>query len=1086
MFRKLLLAVLILGVVFSASALADTYNTYMKLAPANFIYADSIGGTKLASGSKLQFIIANGSIHAPDENGDPAGGDQLIADSYTVGNLGMGDGNFYYVINAPTGSKVYLRAWNSANIATATKYNDSALLTFNNPAPNPPQNWEMASFATNKSKPGPEAPTIISTTPGSNATGVALNQNIIVTFSKAMDEGEFDATIISGNTTITNITWNAQKTQVTLTHPAFAYSTQYTIDVDGKSADGLWLENNPYEWSFTTLAEPQPDAPTITSITWQANENENYVYGTIEINGTNFLAAPGSVTIGGVNVPTGGNGMKIYQWTDTKITCGVPEQVVAGSNINVTATTINGSASDSITVKSRIYGVNPTSAKAGEQITINGSGFGTNAGNVSVTFDGSAGSQISANDTTITVTVPDVEAGEVTLIVNVNGQTASTTFTVEETPLNAPVISSLSWTGNNQEQVSGTLVVNGTKFGEKEVNGSTEVPNAQSKVQLQTAGTSYTDASFYWWQDIKIELGIPTDAVAGPASVKVITENGEATENFDLKATIYNVSPQSAAVGDEVTITGIAFGDNADNVSVTFNGNEAEIISIENGTIVVTVPQMDLSDDVEIVVTVNGVSTTYSDGFEVTDLTPVIGSLSAANGSAEVGQTIIISGENFGDEKGNTSLVRFGTTVANPTAWSDLSIIVAVPQEAGTGEVELTVVTANGEVTAEVNIPGNNIYLDDFEGGSVGTWLENLADSGYYTAGNNVSPDNASISTDGPQAEAKYNDGISAKGMKVKYSNEQEEDASLWGGKLANTLDLSAIKGISLYINWDDSNNAFDLILKDENGIQTKASVSNTSLMGVNGGGYGKLTISVTNFANELGFDWTKVTDYSIMYTTDASSESYHYIDNIIAIVQGEEIETEVKIFSIDPAQAPAGTKVAITGEDFGFAQGQSSLIFENIETNVSYQAEIEKWSASEIKAVVPELAGTGVYNVKVVKIAIAAGIINAQESNTETFKITANAAASGVANVYPNPFDPNNETLTIAYSPGSATNIGIYIYDMTARLVYKQTVSTSQTTWDGRDTWSKLLGDGAYILRVVNEDNKQLIAKGKILVIKQ
>ncbi len=918
--------------------------------------------------------------------------------------------------------------------------------------------------------------------------------------------------VLPGGATVNQGAQVQLEAEVTLAGKPAGFSDSATITLQsGDAFDG--------ESSFTVnVSVNDPDAPNITSITWQANENENYVYGTIEINGTNFLAAPGSVTIGGVSVPTGGNGMKIYQWTDTKITCGVPEEVTAGTNTVQVRNSNNLEGSSSIIVQSRIYGVNPTSAQAGEQITINGSGFGTNAGNITVTFDGTEGTQVSADNTTITVTVPDVNAGEVTLIVNVNGQTASTTFTVEETPVTpAPDITNAynkelgtleswvyvtpydpNWQEGDPVDIALNLVVKGADFGEVEADGAASAPAGASIAVQPTNFSEYQTINddpntppdrMYWWANDLIEIGIPeqigeTYVVAGPAKVKVTTDGGASNEqDFDIKANVYSLEPSSAMVSDEVTITGTAFGDNADNVSVTFNGNEAEIVSIDNGTIVVTVPQMDVTSEVEVVVTVNEVPTTYAQNFEVVDLTPVIGSLSATDGTAEVGQTIIISGENFGDEKVDTSMITFGTTPGNPTAWNDTSITVAVPQGAGTGEVELRIVTVNGEVSTNINIPGNNIYLDDFEGGSVGRWTQDLADSGYYTEGNNVSPDNDSISTDGPQAEAMY-DG--AKGMKVKFSHEATEEANLWGAKLANTLDLSAIKGISFYINWDDSSNAFDLILKDVDGKQATASVSNTSLMGVNGGGYGKLTIAVTNFAPELGFDWTKVTEYTVMYTTQATSESHHYVDNILAIVEGEDIETEVKIFSIDPAQAPAGTKVTIKGEDFGFAQGQSSLVFENIETNVSYQAEIEKWSASEIEAVVPELAGTGIYNVKVVKIAIAAGIINAQESNTETFKITANAAASGVANVYPNPFDPNNETLTIAYSPGSATNIGIYIYDMTARLVYKQTVSTSQTTWNGRDTWSKLLGDGAYILRVVNEDNKQLIAKGKILVIKQ
>jgi len=888
-------------------------------------------------------------------------------------------------------------------------------------------------------------------------------------------------------------------------------------------------DNSPvtFDVNLTINAEPQPGAVQIDSAVWDTSNtnnqtNKEFTYGIVNLinNNNEFGGTQGNNE---VQIKPYGSAdfisVNAVFWSTGKIQALIPDTTAFIAGQFKIRVFINGkeSATKSLYLKPRLYNIEPTEGPVGTTVTLTGKAFDDGA---QVSFNNKLATATSISYDTIVANVPSgTTTGKVTVIVNSqqsndkyvikDGQNDvygnDIIFTVEEeTPaIPAPEVTNAynkefgtlegwvhvtpaggDWQPGDAVDESLNLIIKGTDFGGTS-NGSSEAPNAESYVEVETSSTDYSTNNFYWWSAGQIEIGVPEqinniNVVAGPAKVKVTTDGGESNEqSFDIKANVYSLEPGSAMVSDEVTITGTAFGDNADDVTVTFNGNEAEIVSIENGTIVVTVPQMDVTSEVKVVVTVNGVETTYAYNFEVVDLTPTIGNLSTT-GSLEVGQTVIITGTNFGAEKVDTSLVRFGTTVGNPTAWSDLSITVAVPQGAGTGEVELTVVTENGEVYQIVNI-GPNIYIDDFEGGSVGTWAENLADSGYYTTGNNVTPDNDTISTEGPKAEAKY-DG--AKGMKVKYSHAATEEASLWGGKLANTLDLSAIKGISMYINWDDSNNAFDLIIKDTNGLQTKASVSNTSLMGVNGGGYGKLIIPVTNFANDLGFDWTKVTDYSIMYTTDTSSETYHYVDNIIAIVEGEEIETDVKIFSIDPSAAPAGTKITIKGEDFGSAQGQSSLIFENIETNASFQAKVEKWSASEIKAVVPEQANTGDYNVRVIKIAIAAGTINAQESNNANFQVSAIAATLGTVIIRPNPFNPNVESVTFDFT--NTANAGIYIYDMTAKLVYKQVVSGSTTTWTGRDNWSKLAGDGAYLLRVINEDNKQLIAKGKILVIKQ
>jgi len=1011
-------------VYFAINAGADGGNATLQ---GGFAY-DSNGTTKLDStdssgntgttGCLVQYIrdSGNNGIQAPDPTKPDyvANGDTLITTKY-VGNDSVWntftntDGIFYHGVSGNYSgtdintSKIYIRIWNNKTIAESQFYNDSQLLTpsTSTNVPPIPNDVGIGNITANKTKPVPQPGTLqfsaatysvnegtatatitVTRTGGSsgaasvnyatsngtatagsdytaasgtlnwadgnstnktftvaitNDTAVENNETINLTLSNAAGASlgtqktavltivdndvpavtltsinitPINTTINVGSTqqytalgsysngstqTITNsVTWNSSKPGVaSISNTGLATalsggdSTNISAALSGKTSNIAVL----------TVNTPLPTDPAITSITWQAGENKDYVYGTIEINGSNFGAAPGSVTIGGVTVPTTGAGIKIYQWTPTKITCGVPEAVTAGAN-TVTVTTADGSASSSITVKARIYSLDPTSAKAGEQITISGSGFGTNAGNVSVTFNGTPGTQITANNTTITVTVPSVAAGEVALIVSVNGQTATTTFTVTGTPTNPTIVS------------------------------------------LSTAG------------------------------------------------------------------------------------------------------------------------------------------------SLEVGQTVIISGTNFGKDKADTSMVRFGTTAANPTAWSDTSITVAVPQGAGTGEVDLTVVTANGEASQPITIAGKVIYLDDFEGGSVGAWAANLAQSGYYTVGSNISPNNSEISANGPQAEAKFE---GAKGMKIKYSHVADNPADLWGAKMSNTLDLSAAKSITMYINWDDSANAFDFVVQDSTGKTAKASVSNTSLMNLNGGGYGKLTIPVANFTiDNLGFDWSKITNYNVMYTTGASSETYHYVDNIIAVVQDDTVTTDVKITSIDPASAPAGTKVKIKGEEFGFAQGQSALLFENTDTKAAFVAKVEKWGNGEIQAVVPELAGVGTYDVRVIKIAISAGTLNAQESNNEIFKITANAAAVGTVNIYPNPFNPNAETVNFAYNPGSAANVGIYIYDMTAKQIYKQVDSGSTATWNGKDDWGKMSGDGAYLLRVVNEDNKQLIAKGKILVIKQ
>jgi hypothetical protein len=82
-------------------------------------------------------------------------------------------------------------------------------------------------------------------------------------------------------------------------------------------------------------------------------------------------------------------------------------------------------------------------------------------------------------------------------------------------------------------------------------------------------------------------------------------------------------------------------------------------------------------------------------GSPTIDTKPKIKSLSATSGV--VGDSITITGDNFGDIMGNSS-VAFNTTVADSQRWSSDSIVVTVPAAATTGDVVVTVngVTSNG------------------------------------------------------------------------------------------------------------------------------------------------------------------------------------------------------------------------------------------------------------------------------------------------------------------------------------------------------------------------------------------------------
>ena len=103
-------------------------------------------------------------------------------------------------------------------------------------------------------------PTVVSTSPAADATGVAINAAVSATFSKAMNTatittGSFTLDGISGSVSYDNGTYTA-----TFTPSAnLAYNTTYTATLSTAITD---TSGNPlaaeYPWSFTTASAPSP------------------------------------------------------------------------------------------------------------------------------------------------------------------------------------------------------------------------------------------------------------------------------------------------------------------------------------------------------------------------------------------------------------------------------------------------------------------------------------------------------------------------------------------------------------------------------------------------------------------------------------------------------------------------------------------------------------------------------------------------------------------------------------------------------------------------------------------------------------
>lgn len=113
-------------------------------------------------------------------------------------------------------------------------------------------------------------PSVISTDPAPNETGVAITSPVIITFSETINPATFNAATFSltaGGLSIGG-TYSVNNAVATFTpSSSLSYSTLYTAAISPGIADTV---GNPmaseYSWTFTTAAAPDTAPPTVTGV----------------------------------------------------------------------------------------------------------------------------------------------------------------------------------------------------------------------------------------------------------------------------------------------------------------------------------------------------------------------------------------------------------------------------------------------------------------------------------------------------------------------------------------------------------------------------------------------------------------------------------------------------------------------------------------------------------------------------------------------------------------------------------------------------------------------------------------------------
>jgi RHS repeat-associated protein len=245
---------------------------------------------------------------------------------------------------------------------------------------------------------------------------------------------------------------------------------------------------------------------------------------------------------------------------------------------------------------------------------------------------------------------------------NVSVADGTTPFVSSVTPMVGTIGTSVTITGSNFGTPQGTSTV---KF-----NGA-----------LATTVTSWSISQIVATVPSTVPTGTgPVTATVNSVSSPGVTAGAQFTV---IHPVISNLAPPAAPVGGTLAVNGSGFGASQNGV-VSINGTSASVQSWSDAQIQVAIQSSTTSGPVTVSnngIVSNSVLFTVSPPPTITGISP---------GTGEVGTPVTINGSGFGSTESSNS-AAFGGVVAAASNWSDTQIIVAVPPNAITGPVTVTV-----------------------------------------------------------------------------------------------------------------------------------------------------------------------------------------------------------------------------------------------------------------------------------------------------------------------------------------------------------------------------------------------------------
>lgn len=264
----------------------------------------------------------------------------------------------------------------------------------------------------------------------------------------------------------------------------------------------------------------------------------------------------------------------VNSWTDTLITCVIPNTARANGTFVITVGGKSSVASTQFTLNApQITSISPSSGPADTLVTISGIGFGTKTDNSRVSFNGYNAVIETWSNSYITCRVPQgPQNGSVSVVVYISyDYYVTSTFSFVLPAISSIAAANTNSSGNN---IGAELAVNGQGFGsyQNEYNGILKFGSTQ------VAPTS--------WTSNRITFRIPTGVSAGYSAI-TLTVNGKSINSgwnvYTPAISNPNLST-SFAQGDLVTLTGNYLGLSTDQASRLVKFGDTTVTSFVSWT----------------------------------------------------------------------------------------------------------------------------------------------------------------------------------------------------------------------------------------------------------------------------------------------------------------------------------------------------------------------------------------------------------------------------------------------------------------------------------------------------------------------